>query len=167
MKINRIIKKYILQKVFSIPVKLRAREYGDSLKVNAYSRVTKNTILGNNVNFNGMIIKGGGYARIGDNFHSGTECLIITQNHNYEGNEIPYDNSYIKKEVTIDDNVWLGDRVIVLGGAHIEEGAIIQAGSVVCGHIPKYAIAGGHPAKPFAQRDIQHYEELKKECRFH
>jgi len=30
--------------------------------------------------------------------------------------------------ITIEDNVWIGDRVIILGGVTIGEGAIIQAG---------------------------------------
>jgi acetyltransferase-like isoleucine patch superfamily enzyme len=44
---------------------------------------------------------------------------------------------------------------------------IIQAGSVVVKDIPKYAIAGGHPAKVFKYRNIEHYEKLKKEGEFH
>lgn len=49
----------------------------------------------------------------------------------------------------------------------IGEGAIIQAGSVVCKDVPAYAIAGGHPAVPFKYRDIEHYKKLKSEGRFH
>ena len=41
------------------------------------------------------------------------------------------------------------------------------AGSVVVGEIPKYGIAGGHPAKVFKYRNAEHYEKLKKEGRFH
>ncbi len=48
----------------------------------------------------------------------------------------------------------------------IGEGAIIQAGSVVCKDIPPLAIAGGHPAIPFKYRDKEHYENLKKEKKF-
>ena len=57
--------------------------------------------------------------------------------------------------------------MIVLGGVTIGEGAIIQAGSVIIKDIPKYAIAGGHPAKVFKYRDIEHYIKLKIEKRFH
>ncbi|WP_407461931.1 acyltransferase, partial [Methanobrevibacter sp.] len=71
------------------------------------------------------------------------------------------------KDVVIEDNVWLGNRVIVLPGVRIGEGAIIQAGSVVVKDIPKCAIAGGHPANVFSLRDADHYEELKKEGKFH
>ena len=94
--------------------------------------------------------------------------MIITSIHNYDnGTAIPYDDSIISKDVVIEDNVWLGNRVIILPGVHIEEGAIIQAGSVVVKDVPKYAIAGGHPAEVFKTRDIEHYEKLKKEGKFH
>ena len=105
---------------------------------------------------------------IGNNFHSGPGCQIISSFHNYDTDDaIPYGNQYIHKDVTIGDNVWLGNNVIILGGVEIGEGAIIQAGSVVCKNIPAYAIAGGHPAVPFKTRDIEHYEKLKKEKKFH
>lgn len=109
-----------------------------------------------------MNIVGGGKIFIGDNFHSGPGCLMITQIHNYDnGQAIPYDSTYIHKPIHIENNVWLGSRVIILGESRIGEGAIIQAGSVVVSDIPKYAIAGGHPAIVFKYRDIEHYERLK------
>ena len=115
-----------------------------------------------------MKIQGSGNVIIGDNFHSGIECMIITSIHNYDkGNAIPYDDTIISKDVIIEDNVWLGNRVIILPGVRLGEGSIIQAGSVVVNDIPKYAIAGGHPAKVFKNRDIEHYEKLKKEGKFH
>ena len=157
----------ILKVLYNAFVKKRAKSVGHDLHVNHFSIVSKNTILGNNVNFNGMRISGGGTVRIGDNFHSGKDCLMISQNHNYDhGNAIPYDDSYIPRDIVIEDNVWLGDRVIILGGSVIGEGAIIQAGSVVSGLIPKYSIAGGHPAKVFKTRDIDHYLKLKNEKKF-
>lgn len=136
-------------------------------KVNGPSGVTATTYLGENVNFNGMIIGGGGTVRIGDNFHSGVECRMIAQVHDYDtGDAIPYGSTYILRDITIEDNVWLGDRVMVLGGVTIGEGAIVQAGSVVVSDIPKCAIAGGHPAKVFKSRDVAHYERLKAEGKF-
>lgn len=167
-KINQIIKVTLKKPYYKFLVKRKARKVGNKLKVNNKSRISLNTYLGNNVNFNGMEITGEGKVIIGDNFHSGPECLIITQNHNYDrGRAIPYDDSYITKEIIIEDNVWLGSRVIILGGVTIGEGAIIQAGSVITSNIPKYAIAGGHPAKIFKYRDVEHYEKLKKEGKFH
>lgn len=147
--------------------KLSVGSYAGTITVNFKSHFTNKTFLGNNVHFNGMNIKGGGNVYIGDNFHSGQECLMINQIHNYDtGAAIPYDDTSITKDIVIKDNVWLGDRVILLGGITIDEGAIIQAGSVVVNDIPKYAIAGGSPAKVFKYRDIEHYEKLKREGKF-
>lgn len=159
--------KKIKRLIFTLKVKSQAATVGNELKVNGKSSVSVKTHLGSNVNFNGIEISGSGNVTIGDNFHSGRGCLIITQNHNYDSGEaIPYDSSYIIKDVTIDDNVWIGERVIILAGVHIGEGAIIQAGSVVVSDIPKCAIAGGHPAKIFRYRDIDHYEQLKEKKSF-
>ena len=167
---NRVIKfkKRIFRIYYTYLVRRKCVQCGPNLKVNGRSYVTRQTTLGTNVNFNGMKIAGGGNVKIGDNFHSGVECLLMPQIHNYDkGTKIPYDSTYILKDITIGDNVWIGDRVIILGGVTIGEGVIIQAGSVVVKDIPKYAIAGGHPAQVFSQRDIEHYEKLKKEKKFH
>ena len=153
---------------YSLRVRIQVASCGSELRVNALSRVTRHTHLGRNVNFNGMTVRGSGLVRIGDNFHSGEGCLMISQIHNYDhGTAIPYDDTYIPKDIIIGDNVWLGDRVIILGESVIGEGAIIQAGSCVVGDIPRCAIVGGHPAKVFKYRDVDHYEGLKAASRFH
>ena len=123
--------------------------------------------LGNNCHFNGIEIPKGGIVRIGDNFHSGKGCMILSKYHNYEGEKIPYDSTYIVKDVTIEDNVWLGNNVTVLGGVTIGEGAIIQAGAVVVKDIPACAIAGGNPARVFKERNKEHYFKLKEKGEFH
>lgn len=135
---------------------------GTVIRVNFPCKFTRNTYVGNYCNFNGMKISGDGKVNIGDYFHSGKYVRIITSNHNYEGSKIPYDDTMITKDVTIEDCVWIGERVIILSGVSIGEGAIIQAGSVVVKNIPPYGIAGGHPATVFRYRDISHYNELKK-----
>lgn len=163
----RSIVRKLMQQFFTFIAMRRIGSFEKTPKIFFYTRFTKNTYLGKNTNFNGMSIGGCGSVTIGDNFHSGKGCMIVAQNHNYEGSKIPYDETYICKDVVIEDNVWLGHRVIVLGGVTIGEGSIIQAGSVIVKNIPKYAIAGGHPAKVFSQRNIEHYEKLKKEKRFH
>ena len=55
--------------------------YHKPLRVNRKSIVTRNVLLGKNVNFNGMMIIGTGKVRIGDNFHSGIDCMMITKSH--------------------------------------------------------------------------------------
>ncbi|MGB5913053.1 MAG: acyltransferase [Promethearchaeia archaeon] len=131
------------------------------------TQLTEQTFLGKNCNFNGMKVFGKGKLIIGDNFHSGEDVIVITSIHNYnKGSTIPYDRINIIKDIIIEDNVWIGSRVIILGGVRIGEGAIVQAGSVVAKDIPKYAIAGGQPAEVFKYRDIDHYERLKRDKKF-
>ena len=121
------------------------------------------TEIGNNCHFNGMNISGNGRVVIGNNFHSGKKNRILTTFHNFDhGTALPYDNTSYDKDVIIEDNVWLGESVMILGGVKIGEGAVIQAGSVVCRDIPPLAIAGGHPAVPFKYRDKDHYYKLKE-----
>jgi acetyltransferase-like isoleucine patch superfamily enzyme len=142
-------------------------KHGANLRCNGKCTITGHVTLGDNVNFNGMCILGAGTVTIGDNFHSGTECMMITQNHNYEGEAIPYDHTYVKKTIRIGDNVWLGNRVLIVGDVTIGEGAIVAAGAVVCKDVPPCAIVGGNPAKVIKYRDRAHYESLKAAGRFH
>lgn len=148
-------------------VKSKAKECKGKLSVNGFCTVNNNTYLGYNVNFNGIKITGKGRCVIGDNFHSGTNCQIMTDYHNYDaGICVPYDNTVIVRDVTIGDNVWIGNNVIILPGITLGEGCVIQAGSVVVSDIEPCAVAGGHPAKVFKMRDLEHYNKLKEQKRF-
>lgn len=160
--IKRIKKNYYKKNVLKM-----AQSVKGAITVNGLTYVNSKTVLGHNIHFNGMKILGNGKVIIGDNFHSGMDCVMITQVHNYKGDKLPYDETTILKEIFIEDNVWLGHGVIILGGVTIGEGAIIQAGSVVVKDIPKYGIAGGNPAAVFKYRDKEHYLNLKKQGKFH
>lgn len=146
--------------------KKTAKQYGNGLHINHWSKFTSKTYIGDNCHFNGMKITGNGMVTIGSNFHSGGGILILTSNHNYEGKAIPYDNAMVDGNVIIEDNVWLGQNVTILQGVKIGEGAIIQAGSVVVSDIEPCSIAGGHPAKVFKKRNEEHYFQLKTEQKF-
>ena len=160
--------KFIMTCIFTFLATRKIGNYQTKPKVNFYSRFTRNTFIGNNCHFNGMVIRGNGKVQIGDNFHSGKNILLINSYHKYENvNTIPYDTQeMIDKNITIEDNVWIGDRVLILGGVTIGEGAIIQAGAVVVKNIEKFGIAGGNPAKVFKYRDIDSYKKLKKMGRY-
>ncbi len=51
------------------------------------------------------------------------------------------------KPVVLENNVWLGESVIVNKGVTIGENAVIGAGAVVTKDIPANAIAAGNPAR--------------------
>lgn len=151
---------------YTLLARKTALSCGSDLRVNEPCVFQGKISFGNNCNFNGMQVFGGGEVHFGDNFHSGTGCMIITQNHNYEGIMIPYDKTYAYKTVKIENNVWFGNNVIVTGNITIGEGAIIAAGAVVSKDVPKCAIVGGNPAKVIKYRDMEHYELLKQERKF-
>ena len=147
--------------------KQKLKNYGSGLKVNYKSHFTTNTNIGNDCHFNGIDIVGNGKVTIGDHFHSGSNILIVTQNHNYYSPELlPYDNLDIEKNVTIGNCCWLGSRVIVLPGTTIEEGVVVQAGAVLFGKIPKCAIVGGNPWRIIKYRDIEKYNQLVIENKY-
>jgi acetyltransferase-like isoleucine patch superfamily enzyme len=51
------------------------------------------------------------------------------------------------RNTTIGNDVWIGYRSMILGGAHVGDGAVIAAGSVVFTDVPPYAIVAGNPAE--------------------
>lgn len=152
--------------IYTINAKLRAKKLGKNLRIGGKSKLNGNAYIGNYNSFNGIKVVGAGKFITGDYIHCGQEILVLTQNHNYEDEFLPYGYGIIKKDVTIGNCVWIGSRVTLLPGTKIGEGAIIQGGAVVHGEIPPLAIAGGNPAKVFKYRNKEHYEQLKKENKF-
>ena len=61
----------------------------------------------------------------------------------YSGPQIEYYRGYI----TVEDNVVIGARSIVLYNVTIGKNALVAAGSVVTKDVPPYAIVAGNPAK--------------------
>lgn len=57
-----------------------------------------------------------------------------------------------KGNIILEDDVWIGEGVIIMSGITIGQGAVIAAGAVVNRDIPPYAIAGGIPAKVIKYR---------------
>lgn len=55
------------------------------------------------------------------------------------------------KPVTIQDNVWIGRRSIIMPGVTIGEGAIVSSGSIVMADVAPYAVVAGNPARKIGQ----------------
>mgnify|MGYP002764822850 CR=1 FL=1 len=128
------------------PIKKRGKQIfnpkiiiGDNccLGENIHITAIKNVIIHDNV-------LTGRYVYISDNAHGKTtldECIIPPVERNL----------YSKGDIIIEKNVWIGERVCILSGVHIGEGAIIAANSIVTHDVPKYTLVGGIPAKVIKQ----------------
>lgn len=90
-----------------------------------------------------------GKVTIGDDVMMGPECIIYTRNHKFSDLDKPMNKQGYSdiEEVVIEDNVWIGGRVIILPGVRVGTGAIVGAGAVVTKDVPPYAVVGGNPAK--------------------
>ena len=49
--------------------------------------------------------------------------------------------------VVLEDDVWVGSRVIILGGTRLGAGCVVAAGSVVQGVFPAGSVLAGKPAE--------------------
>lgn len=52
-----------------------------------------------------------------------------------------------KGTIIIEDDVWMGHGVIVLGPVRVRRGAVVSAGAVVTKDVPPYAVVAGVPAR--------------------
>lgn len=95
-----------------------------------------------------------GRCSIGNYVMMGEDCTIITRNHCFNRVDQTMMNQGFDEEkpVSIGDDVWIGDKVIILPGVQIGNGCIVGAGSVVTHSIPPYSIAAGNPARIIRNR---------------
>jgi len=111
------------------------RKIGNNSGIGGNTTIGKNTFIGNDV----MI---------------GQDVIIITRNHEFKDISIPMSRQGFKdyEPVIIEDDVWIGARVIVLPGVRIGKGAIVGAGAVVTEDVEPYSIVAGVPAKVIGSR---------------
>ncbi len=83
--------------------------------------------------------------RIGDNCMLAANVIISDSDWHGIYNRIrPF---RCTRPVIIENNVWLGERVIVTKGVTIGENSVIGAGAIVTKNIPANCIAAGNPAR--------------------
>lgn len=64
-----------------------------------------------------------------------------------------------KGPIVVEDDVWIGERSMILSGVHVGQGAVIAAGSVVTKNVPAYAVVGGVPAQLIKYRFSEHIRQ--------
>ena len=51
------------------------------------------------------------------------------------------------KPIVINDNVWIGEKAVIMKGVTIGEGAVVGAGAVVTKDVPPMTVVAGNPAR--------------------
>jgi maltose O-acetyltransferase len=111
------------------------------LKIGDFSQLGENSRIGPQVT-------------IGRNVLMGPDVVLMTTSHAFENPEIPIrlQGSPPVSPIVIEDDVWIGTRVVILPGIRIGKGAIIGANSVVSKSVPPLAIFAGSPARHIRNR---------------
>lgn len=113
-------------------------------------------LIGNGVNCNsGVVICAdcGGKVEIGNDVLLGPDVVIRASNHRFERRDIPIRRQgHSAGTIVLEEDVWLGAKVVVLPNVLIGKGAIVAAGSVVNKNVEPYTMVGGIPAKLIKER---------------
>lgn len=110
-------------------------------------RIGNNSGIGLNAYIRGPL-------EIGNDVMMGPGVLILTVNHCFDNISIPIrEQGSVVSGVKIEDDVWIGARVIILPGVTIGKGSIIGAGSVVTKDIPECCVSAGNPARVIRLRN--------------
>ena len=109
-------------------------EIGDNCRIGEYNQIT----ACNSIKIGDGLLTGR-YVYIGDNSHGGLSI---------EESQVPPSERKLmsKGEITIGDNVWIGDKVTILSGVQIGDNVIVAANAVVTGNVPSNCIVAGVPA---------------------
>lgn len=164
-------------RLLRFPIEIRGRKYinfgnglttGFCCRFEAFSTSGDKTLLfGNNIQINDFVhICSMRCVSIGDNVLIASKVYISDNSHgSYKGDKYdsnpnisPIKRDYYVSSVVIEDNVWIGEGVIILPGVKVGKGAIVGANSVVSKDIPPYTIAVGQPA-----RVVKHFDNDKME----
>lgn len=143
--------KYIhLGKNFCADIDVRIEAWDHHLN----EKYTPEIIIGDNVFFNSRThISAINKMIIGNGVLIGSDVLICDNNH---GSTLSFDELNVppqkrrlfsKGSIIIEDNVWIGDKAVILSGVTIGCGSIIGAGSIITKSIPPFSIVVGNPAR--------------------
>lgn len=141
-------------KLRSFFVRKYVKKVGSNVSVGRKCFIHKNTEIGDNsgVGYDCVINNG---VTIGKNVMMGPEVLIYTQNHNTRDVDIPMREQGMREmcPVIIEDDVWIGARVVILPGVTIGHGSVVGACAVVSKDVPPYSVYVGNPGRVVKTRN--------------
>jgi len=114
---------------------------GNKIEIGNFCRINENVRLDN--------------VRIGNHVMIGRESILLGKMHEFRDTNIPMEQnlSNDSKPTIIEDDVWLGLRVIVMPGVMIRKGTIVGAAAVITKDTEEYGIYAGIPAKLIKKRE--------------
>lgn len=138
--------KHIFYKCGQIHTFNRKVNFGSGLEV----QIGDNSGIGANVDMPHDIV-------IGSHVMLGRQTHIFAANHTFDRIDIPMNEQLEvhRKKTIIEDDCWIGMRVILLPGRTIKKGTIIGAGAIVTKDFNSYSIIAGNPAKLIRSRNLQ------------
>ncbi len=89
---------------------------------------------------------------VGRNCLIGPGCFITDANHGLAAGVPPAKQHCEPKPTILEDEVWLGAKVVVLAGVRIGKGAVVGAGAVVTKNVEPFQIVAGVPARVIGTR---------------
>ena len=117
---------------------------GHDVEIGDYSGIGVGCVLPNNI-------------KIGRYVMMGPELYCLNASHRFDDIETPMcfqgrEDAGSAGRIIIEDDVWIGAKVIITRRRHIGKGAILAAGAVVTKDVADYDIVGGNPAKVIRSR---------------
>lgn len=105
--------------------------------------------IGDNVSIHEMCyIDASGVCEIGNNVSISHGVSILTFNHCWDDPRKPIKYNQVEfKKVILEDDVWVGCGVRIMGGVRIGTRSVVAAGAVVTRDVPPNSLVGGVPAK--------------------
>lgn len=120
--------------------------FGNSIQINKNVTMDASGSLGIYIG-NRVLIGPGSYFRSANHSFLDDSSII---DQGWVFNKVPFEGK--DYSIVIEDDVWIGANSIILSGAHIGKGSILNAGSVVSSLIPKMSIVAGNPGRVVMQR---------------
>jgi maltose O-acetyltransferase len=146
-KIGYVLRRFLVKFIFkecgkNVVIKQHA-DFGKGIGI----KIGDNSQLGENSYV-------GAYTNIGNDVIMGPEVLIWTIGHRFDRTDIPINQqgSAEIRPVTIGDDVWIGQRVIIMPGVKVGSHAVIGAGAIVTKNVPEWAVVAGVPARVIRMR---------------
>lgn len=115
--------------------------------------------IGDNVSIHPMCyIEAYGGIKIGNDVSIAHATTIMSVSHGFDNLEIPIkDQELIEQPIEIENNVWVGAKVTLLGNVTVKTGSIVAAGAVVKRNVEECTIVAGVPAREIKRREESQY----------